>query len=384
MKACVRGVVALFVSCLAYGDALVFGTAAVGDSEVTLPVLLECGGSSRVSALDFRLRYDEALLAPVSVSQGPVAAFGNKQVHASMSKAGEYVVVVMGMNANVMDSGEVARIHMSRTDEAATESTVLRITRTTLSTPEGVAVASQGSTLTLTFGEPDEPSEEEPEEENGEAETEDATPDVPDGSSDDVSGQDDGTDYSPLSDFEELVAASEDSASSAERGGPSGSRVASLVPGRDSVFEGSDRGRGTADLPESMARLNTLMQQAKRARAGIGARGVDAPADGIDNGAESAEGEPLASDGAAGDTEGALPVGDAPSAAALATPQATTSFATVRPIPDAPSGEAVESREGAAADTSPDAPSRMSVFPIALGVIAVAGCVLFLLQRRAG
>ncbi len=129
------------------------GNYTVEDTRVTVPVVLGGEVGDGVAALNFQLSYDPAVLKPMSARPGNAATTTDKQVMANMSVAGQYNVVMMGFNQNTITSGEVVRIVLGRVGEPAAGRSTLRIARTTLSSLEGVAISSRGSSKTIAFGE---------------------------------------------------------------------------------------------------------------------------------------------------------------------------------------------------------------------------------------
>lgn len=127
----------------AWAGSLMVAPPIVESDEYFVPVMLTGGGD--VAALDFRLRYDPAVFEPVATAIGPAAAAANKQVAANTAAPGEHIVVVMGLNQSVMQSGEVVNVLMRRVGTPESASTRLEIGELAMSSPDGVELPSQGS-----------------------------------------------------------------------------------------------------------------------------------------------------------------------------------------------------------------------------------------------
>ncbi|HIJ66297.1 MAG TPA: hypothetical protein HPP77_10145 [Candidatus Hydrogenedentes bacterium] len=138
------------------GGVLRLGGSTVEQSRITLTVFLDGDIKANIAALDFRLEYDPAVLSLESVVAGTVAAAAGKQVQWNEIRPGESAVVLMGLNRESFGSGEVARIVLKRRPQSAETQTTLEITNTTLASPAGEKVASQGSELAVSLGEPGE------------------------------------------------------------------------------------------------------------------------------------------------------------------------------------------------------------------------------------
>lgn len=123
------------------------GTLRIGDpkiesNQVIIPVLLSGNLGTGVAAMDFRVNYDPNVLRPVSADVGSAASDAGKRVMANEPAAGEYVVVMMGMNQATFSSGEVARIVMERTPGAEPNQWKLALSNPTLSGTDGSTIAS--------------------------------------------------------------------------------------------------------------------------------------------------------------------------------------------------------------------------------------------------
>ena len=147
----VLSVLALFalVSPLAAAGSLRVGNPAIEGGNVVVPVVLETGERPNVAAMDFRFNYDPEVFRPVSVQAGSTAQAANKQVQANLASPGEYAVVIIGMNQNTVEAGDVAYITMERLNDPADGRSNVRIARTTLASPDGSEIPSQGGTGTI-------------------------------------------------------------------------------------------------------------------------------------------------------------------------------------------------------------------------------------------
>lgn len=134
-----------------FAASLRFGAAVTDQADLTLPILLAGGSDERISALDFRLRYDPLVFEPLHAAAGAAAVAAGKQVQANMTRPGEYVVVLMGINWTPLGFGEVAKVTLRRIADPPNGNTTIRIDRTTFSTPEGEEAPSRGTEVLLQF-----------------------------------------------------------------------------------------------------------------------------------------------------------------------------------------------------------------------------------------
>jgi len=128
------------------------GAPTVDADQYSLPIFLT-GGDQQVSALNFRLQYDPEVFRPVSANTGPAAQQSDKQVSANMPTPGEYVVVMMGLNQNTVQPGEVARVVLERVASPESGQSELRILDQVLATVDGGELPSHGQGRVLAFGE---------------------------------------------------------------------------------------------------------------------------------------------------------------------------------------------------------------------------------------
>lgn len=123
-------------------ERLALGPPLVESDDYYVPVMLT--GDAGVAAMDFRLRYDPAVLEPVGTTVGPAAAAAGKQVAANTAAPGEHIVVVMGLNQTVMRPGEVANVLFRRVGSAGSAQTRIDFGDLAMSTPDGVEIPAQG------------------------------------------------------------------------------------------------------------------------------------------------------------------------------------------------------------------------------------------------
>lgn len=143
----------------AVAGSLSLGTPVVQNNQYTFPVNLQ-GEGEGVAALDFRLAYDPAVFAPVSAQTGNSAATAQKQVSSNVAEPGEFIVVMMGFNQNVVQPGTVVQVVMEKIGEPANGQSELAISEPTMATNEGVEIDSIGHTSVVKFG--DEKTEPDP------------------------------------------------------------------------------------------------------------------------------------------------------------------------------------------------------------------------------
>lgn len=130
----------------------------VESGRVILPVLLGGDVGPGVSAMDFRLTYNPNLLRPLVAEAGEAAVRADKRVMANLQTPGEYVVVMMGFNQSVCQSGEMVRIVMEPAADSLAGDWQVGIIGQTLSSLEGTVIESQA----LPFQQPAIPPDEGP------------------------------------------------------------------------------------------------------------------------------------------------------------------------------------------------------------------------------
>lgn len=122
---------------------LQIGEVTVENSLVIIPVMLGGDAGGSVASLNFHLNYDPDILEPVQVAPGSVAAQADKQVAFNVPSPGESVIVMFGLNQTTCSGGEVARIVMKRSSEAASSQWALGLSDQTLSDVQGAVIDSR-------------------------------------------------------------------------------------------------------------------------------------------------------------------------------------------------------------------------------------------------
>jgi hypothetical protein len=143
---------------------LSIGRPVIQNNQYTFPVNLQ-GNAEGVAALDFRLAYDPAVFSPVSAQIGTSGATAQKQVSSNVAEPGEFIVVMMGFNQNVVEPGTVVQVVLEKIGEPADGQSELLINEPTMATYEGVEIDSSGQARVVKFGEEnaeDEVAEESP------------------------------------------------------------------------------------------------------------------------------------------------------------------------------------------------------------------------------
>ena len=151
----------------AWGGTLRLGAPTVEDRWVTFPIVLEGNLGNGIAALDFRFSYDPAVFKPLAVEPGPAVTEADKRLEWNVRSPGECIVVMMGMNQNVCQQGDLAQIMLQRIADPGQQKHRFAVTRPTFSSLEGEVIDAHGSTETLTFygGSPETPEEDDPESE---------------------------------------------------------------------------------------------------------------------------------------------------------------------------------------------------------------------------
>ncbi len=146
-----------------HGGTLTIGRPVIQDNQYTFPVNLQ-GNAEGVAALDFRLAYDPAVFSPVSAQTGTSAATAQKQVSSNVAEPGEFIVVMMGFNQNVVEPGTVVQVVLEKIGEPANGQSELLINEPTMATYEGVEIDSNGEARVVKFGDetPEDKGAEEP------------------------------------------------------------------------------------------------------------------------------------------------------------------------------------------------------------------------------
>ena len=142
------------------------GQPTVEDDRISVAVLLECEAHETPAAIDFRLRYDPAVLRALGAEAGAQAQEAGKRLMANAPTEGHYVVLIMNFNQQTMAPGHVATLRLAQIGNSETGATQLQLTAPTLSTVEGVAIPVDGSEVSVLLAHevPDEPKEPEADE----------------------------------------------------------------------------------------------------------------------------------------------------------------------------------------------------------------------------
>lgn len=149
-----------FCSAIAPAGTLSVGTPVVRNNQYTFPINLQ-GEGEGVAALDFRLAYDPAVFAPVTAQTGTSAVTAQKQVSSNVAEPGEFVVVMMGFNQNVVQPGTVVEVVLEKIGEPQSGQSELLIAEPTMATHEGVEIDSSGLARVVKFGKEAEANQEE-------------------------------------------------------------------------------------------------------------------------------------------------------------------------------------------------------------------------------
>jgi hypothetical protein len=149
-----------FCSVTAPAGTLSVGTPVVRNNQYTFPINLQ-GEGEGVAALDFRLAYDPAVFAPVTAQTGTSAVTAQKQVSSNVAEPGEFVVVMMGFNQNVVQPGTVVEVVLEKIGEPQSGQSELLIAEPTMATHEGVKIDSSGLARVVKFGKEAEANQEE-------------------------------------------------------------------------------------------------------------------------------------------------------------------------------------------------------------------------------
>ncbi len=146
-----------------HAGTLSIGRPVIQNNQYTFPVNLQ-GNAEGVAALDFRLAYDPAVFSPVSAQIGTSGATAQKQVSSNVAEPGEFIVVMMGFNQNVVEPGTVVQVVLEKIGEPTNGQSELLINEPTMATYEGVEIDSSGQARVVKFGEenPEDAGAEEP------------------------------------------------------------------------------------------------------------------------------------------------------------------------------------------------------------------------------
>jgi hypothetical protein len=137
---------------ISHAGTLSIGRPVIQNNQYTFPVNLQ-GNAEGVAALDFRLAYDPAVFSPVSAQIGTSGATAQKQVSSNVAEPGEFIVVMMGFNQNVVEPGTVVQVVLEKIGEPTNGQSELLINEPTMATYEGVEIDSSGQARVVKFGE---------------------------------------------------------------------------------------------------------------------------------------------------------------------------------------------------------------------------------------
>lgn len=140
------------------------GQPTVEHERISIAVFLDGDASEAPAAMDFRLRYDPAVLRVVGAETGVQAQQAGKRLIANTPVNGQYVVLIMNFNQQTIAPGHVATLSLAQSGPAAAATTLVQLTAPTLSTMEGMAMPVEGSEVivSLTQRVPDEPDTDTP------------------------------------------------------------------------------------------------------------------------------------------------------------------------------------------------------------------------------
>jgi len=139
------------ISITAYAGRLQIGEAQVDGDTVTVPVMLSDESSGPVSTMDFELRYDPNVFEPVHAANGAAAAAADKNVSGNANGAGEYKVIVVGLNQNAIPAGEVASVVLRRMPDATDAQSNVRIVNTTFADVNANEIPSRGDSRSISL-----------------------------------------------------------------------------------------------------------------------------------------------------------------------------------------------------------------------------------------
>lgn len=139
----------------AHGGTLRIGDPIVEDDQYVFPIFLR-EDSGNVAALDFRFQFDPQVFEFVGVTAGIVALQANKQVLGRLRDAGEFGILVMGLNDLSIRDGEVVRIAFTRSESVGLNSTQLAVTNVTFSDGEGAEIPTGETTRSVALVNPQE------------------------------------------------------------------------------------------------------------------------------------------------------------------------------------------------------------------------------------
>jgi hypothetical protein len=240
---------------------------------------LEGDTGGGVAAMDFRFNYDASRYKPLSVAAGQAAITADKRVEWNVRNPGECVIVMMGMNQNTCNPGDVAQIVFQRLDGAGNAESEFAVTRPTLSTLDGEGIAVEGSVQRVRFTpdntvEPVEPDDGPADDSQGTRPGDTDAPETPAGAETDAKNQDD-MPLQPSVILDGIPAAGRAASAgsrtaSTARAGASPAGTAAEQIDRERLAE-ADRMRGALPTPGTVASSGVDAPRAEGAAASVAA-----------------------------------------------------------------------------------------------------------------
>ena len=346
----------------AFAGTLRLGAATYEGENVTFPVILDGETSTGASTIMFSLSYDSNVLEPAgNASTGAAAAAADKLVQSNVPAPGEYKVIMMGMNQSVLNSGEIATITMKIKDPGAGQAN-LEITNTSIASPEGAEIPSEGSSDTIKFSDANNP-EKDPEQDQNDDQTNDET-----------------TDDDPQQPTEDGAGDTPTPVVPSDPSSPTQQPTTPGVPSAGATGEPQQMAKAQAAAPGG--RIAAAITQADSAR-----QGIATPSAALENNATgAASGDAAKAQTAGTDATATAPEGTAATTApgtdaTAASPIQTANAATVgaAPIPlVASDSTAVADAAAAPAAAEPKSTMKFVLF----GVIAVVLVGVFFVRRK--
>jgi hypothetical protein len=160
-------VLAYYCAESAQAATLRLGPPTVENERISIAIFLEGDAQEAPAAIDFRLRYDPAVLEVLGAEAGTQAQEAGKRLMANVPVEGQYVVLIMNFNQQTIAPGHVATVRLAQIGNAVGSTTQLQLAAPTLSTVEGVAIPVEGSELSVPLtahvaDEPDAPETDDP------------------------------------------------------------------------------------------------------------------------------------------------------------------------------------------------------------------------------
>lgn len=120
------------------------------ENQVTVPITLQGDVSGGVASMNFELSFDPDAVRVVDVDVGSAARQTGKDVQWNETEPGRLSVVVMGLNQQTVQAGEIARLVVEPV-QSDLRNARLHIGNSTFASTTGELIPSQGSTGTLTW-----------------------------------------------------------------------------------------------------------------------------------------------------------------------------------------------------------------------------------------